>query len=573
MDGQSGLLTKGRQMIDEIRVENLALIREASLSPCAGLTVLTGETGAGKTALLSACKLLMGERADKGLVRDGESALVVSGRFFGLGRAAAGAEAQGASADAFSEALDDGIVAVRRVSADGRSRVTIDGGMASVGELSRLVAPAIDLCGQHEHQQLMRPSTHVGLLDAWAGEPVARALEEYRRALAEARGAAADLDRVLEAGEASSARLDEARFTLRRIDEVDPREGEHDELAATLARAEHAEALAVAANGAHEALSGEGGALDALEAAASALESAAGYDASLSPFAQSLREAGYVVEDVSRDVRAYRDDVDYDADALREMQERMAALQGILRAYGPRMEDVFAAREAAADLVSLVDDAAAREAAARRALDAAEEALAAAADKLDAARAAAAPRFAEEVTAQMARLEMGGASLECSLARLDRASWTAAGPSSVEFLFRPGASMQARPFARIASGGEASRVTLAIKVVLGQADSVGTLVFDEVDAGVGGAVAVALAGVLADLAKTHQVIVVTHLAQVAVRADVHYVVEKTEGDAPETHLHEVVGDDRVAEIARMLSGDATEASLAHAREMLAAPRA
>ena len=170
----------------------------------------------------------------------------------------------------------------------------------------------------------------------------------------------------------------------------------------------------------------------------------------------------------------------------------------------------------------------------------------------------------------MARLEMGGAQLECALSDLPRGSWTRAGSQAVEFLFRPGAGMQARPLARIASGGEISRVMLAVKVVLGQVDDVDTLVFDEVDAGVGGSTANALAEVLADLAQTHQVIVVTHLAQVAVRGQAHYVVRKAEGEGgmPETDLRKLADDERPAEIARMLSGDATETSLAHAREML-----
>lgn len=201
-----------------------------------------------------------------------------------------------------------------------------------------------------------------------------------------------------------------------------------------------------------------------------------------------------------------------------------------------------------------------------------EARLAEAAEALAAARAEAAPRFTAAVTEQMARLEMGGAQLECALSDLPRGSWTRAGSQAVEFLFRPGAGMQARPLARIASGGEISRVMLAVKVVLGQVDDVDTLVFDEVDAGVGGSTANALAEVLADLAQTHQVIVVTHLAQVAVRGQAHYVVRKTEGadGMPETDLRKLADDERPAEIARMLSGDATETSLAHAREMLAA---
>ena len=556
-------------MIDEIQVENLALIREATLVPARGLTVLTGETGAGKTALLSALKLLMGARADKDAVRDGEEALAVSGRFYGI------ASADGAESDAALAAgdFDDlrELVATRRVTSDGRSRVSIDGRMASVGELARAVAPTIDLCGQHEHQQLMKTSQHVRMLDAWAGEAVAQAHAVYENAFATANAAAAELARVREAGEASSAKLDEARFVLQRIDAVDPREGEYDELLEELARVEHAETLAVAASTAHEALAGEEGAIDALGSAISALDGAARFDAKLGEFAEALREAGYVLEDMARETRDYREGVEFDPEVLAQQQERMASLQGLLRMYGPRMEDVLARRAEAADLVSLVDDAAERERAAQQELDRAEEALAQAAAALSEARAEAAPRFAETVCAQMDRLEMGGAQLVCDLAPLKRGQWTKVGPQAVEFLFRPGAGMQARPLARIASGGEVSRVMLAVKVVLGEVDEVDTLVFDEVDAGVGGSTAVALADVLADLARTHQVIVVTHLAQVAVRGQAHYVVQKAAGDEgamPETDLRQLDSAERPAEIARMLSGDATETSLAHARELL-----
>lgn len=550
-------------MIDEIQVRNLALIKQASLVPAPGLTVLTGETGAGKTALLSALKLLMGVRADKDFVRDGEQSLEVSGRFFGL------ANAEGPDGD---EEASDELVATRRVSSDGRSRVTLDGRMASVRELAARVASTIDLCGQHEQQQLMKPTAHVRMLDAWAGEAVAVPQNAYKQAFSRAKAAAEELDHVLNAGAASSAKLDEARFTLERIDAVGPREGEYEELSARLARAEHAEALALAANRAHEALGGDEGAIDLLNSAIAALDEGGRFDADLSALADSLREAGFVLEDVARSARDYRDGVEFDPEALEQDQERMSALQGLLRAYGPRMVDVLAARDEAADLVSAVDDAAERERAARKKVDAAEQKLASAAQALDQARRTAAPQFAEQVTAQMSRLEMGGAELLCEVRPLPRESWTQAGPSEVEFLFRPGAGMQARPLARIASGGEVSRVMLAIKVVLGQADSVDTLVFDEVDAGVGGSTAVALADVLVDLARTHQVIVVTHLAQVAVRGNAHYTVNKVAGTngKPQTNLQQLSAEQRPAEIARMLSGDATQASLAHAREMLEA---
>lgn len=561
-------------MIDELQVENLALIRHAVLQPAAGMTVLTGETGAGKTALISALQLLMGGRATKDAVRDGEDSLTVSGRFFRDVKVG-GVPDEWASKDgACSEGMLDGVgdedelVILRSVRADGKSRATMNGRMASAGELREAVSPLVDLCGQHEHQRLMQPAQHMRMLDSWADESVAEALKTYRKAFDRAAEAQAELERVLESASASSAKLDEARFVCKRMEAVRPQAGEYEELVISLRKAENAESLAMAADGAHQALSGEGGALDGLNAAIAALESASRFDDGLCAYAESLREAGYVLEDVSHDARTYRDSIEFDEESLRANQERMSELQGLLRTYGPRMEDVLEAWAQAVEAVSLVDDAVERERAARSAVDAAEADLAQAAEALANARSDAAPRFVREACEQMARLEMGGAQLECLLEDVPRAQWTRMGSQTVEFMFRPGAGMQARPLARIASGGEMSRVMLACKVVLGSRDNVDTLVFDEVDAGVGGSTANALAEVLADLARTHQVIVITHLAQVAVRGDAHYVVRKTAGEVPETQLLQLSEDARPAEIARMLSGSATEASLTHAKELL-----
>lgn len=539
-------------MIDEIRVENLALIREASLVPCSGLTVLTGETGAGKTALLSALKLLMGERADASSVREGEAGLVVEGRFF--------------------KGADDpeGFGVVRSVSADGRSRVKIDGSISSVRELATRVGSMIDLCGQHEHQSLLDSANHVRMVDLWAADTIAPILDDYRAKLHVARAAAAELARVTEASRSKGALLDEARFTVERISEVNPRFGEYEELEESLPRAEHAEALASAANDAQSLLSEENAALDSLNGAIAELQRMAGVDKKLSEFADSLAEASILIEDAAADLRRYRDSVDFDPEELARQQDRFGQLKGLLRQYGPTMDDVFARLESSKELLSLVDDAEERVKRARLELDAAEGDLVQAARALMKARSVAGPRFCREVVRQMARLEMGGAEVLWDERELPRERWTDSGPSICELLYRSGSGLTPRPLKRIASGGELSRVLLAAKVVMGSADHAGTLVFDEVDAGVGGATARSLATVLADLAKTHQVIVVTHLAQVAVVADAHYVVRKvdTGSGIPETSLVPVEGDERVAEIARMLSGDSSPESLAHARAML-----
>jgi DNA repair protein RecN (Recombination protein N) len=538
-------------MIDELHVSDVALIRDATIAPADGLTVLTGETGAGKTALLQACKLLAGERADAGAVREGASALVVEGRVFTRGD-------------------PDGHVVRRSVEAGGRGRVELDGHMASVRELAEQVGTGIDLCGQHEHQRLLSSSTHAALLDAFAGERDAEALVRYREALDAAAVAAAELARIREAGAASADRLDEASFVLSRIDEVAPQEGELEHLEETLPVAEHSEALIRAAETAHEAVSGDDGAADRLSSAVSALRAAAPYDHTLAERADALESALIDAQDVAEGLRSYRDAIELDPAELEAMQTRQARLQGLMRTYGPSMDDVFARRAAAADLIEAAGDTGERERAAVKAVERSEAELARAADAVDACRHEAAPLLAEAVGAQMARLEMGTAALEVSVERLPRSQWGPAGPSHVELLYQPGSGLTPRPLKKIASGGEVSRVMLACKVVEGESDAAETLVFDEVDAGVGGATAVALADVLADLAKTHQVIVVTHLAQVAVRADRHYVVAKSAGDVPETTISEVTGDERIAEVARMLSGDASKAALAHAAEMLEA---
>lgn len=544
-------------MIDELHVQNVALIREATLVPASGLTVITGETGAGKSALLSAIKLLVGERADAGAVREGERALAVEARFFSSGSDM------------------DGTVVRRRVEASGRGRVEIDGRMASVRELAEGVGSTIDLCGQHEHQRLLRVQNHVALLDAWGEERTSAALAAYRDALASARAAADELERVSKLARTAQERLDDADFTLRTIDQVGPSVEEFADLEATLPRVEHAEQLMRAASAARAGLVGDGGVCDVLAQSIDELEDAARHDERLSRFAEALDSNRIDLEDIASELRSYRDDLDFDPEQLDEMQGRMAAYQGLLRRFGPDLEDVLERRERAAEIVSAASDGGERERACRRAVEEAEQALAVAADALEAARREAAPGFAQAVSAQMAYLKMGTAEVSFSIERLPRAQWGPAGPCRVELMYRPSAGLSPRPLRKIASGGEVSRVMLAVKVVLGEvakdsgADAE-TLVFDEVDAGVGGATAVALAEVLARLAKTHQVIVVSHLAQVAVLAESHYLVEKSGTEVSETGIRELAADERAAEIARMLSGDASETSLAHAREMLEA---
>ncbi|MBF0911717.1 MAG: DNA repair protein RecN [Atopobiaceae bacterium] len=539
-------------MLDELHVQNVALIQDASLLPSAGLTVLTGETGAGKTALLSSIKLLVGERADASAVREGTDALQVEARFF------------------TSNDDKDGVIVSRRVSADGRGRVEIDGHMASVKELALGIGTSIDLCGQHEHQRLLDVKNHVGMLDAWIGNPLQVPLGEYQESLQAYHAAVAELQRVREVSQSSSSKIDDAAFLIQKIDEVSPKEGELEELEEQLPRFEHSESLLQATEGAHQVLSDDGGVLDSLSEVVQMLQNALSYDATLNGYVDSLSSALIEIEDVSSELRSYVSALDFDEESLASMQERMARLQGLMRTYGPGIKDVFKKYQAAQELVEATRDTEKLLHDAQLVVNEAKEKLISKAQILQAMRHEAAPKLCKAVNAQMSRLQMGSAQIELLFDDLPFEQWNKTGSEKVELMYKPSAQMTARPLKKIASGGEISRVMLACKVVLGKSDECDTLVFDEVDAGVGGATALSLAEVLEQLAQTHQVIVVTHLPQVAVMGDKHYVVSKSEehNAIPVTSITEVTGVQREEEIARMLSGTITEASLAHAQELL-----
>jgi len=359
------------------------------------------------------------------------------------------------------------------------------------------------------------------------------------------------------------------------IDGVAPAPGEDEALDARLPALQHAERLAEAADAATSALRGEQGALDRLGDATASLARVSGIDPAIDGIAARLQEASALVDDASGATRAYRDAVEHDPAALDAAMSRASALAGLKRKYGPRLDDVLAARDAARKALGECEDFEQAITRAEAELKAAESELREAARLLSTARMAAAPEFEKALRDAATNLAMTAARFEVSFTDLAFEAWTESGPQRVEFLYAPAAGQPARPLVRIASGGEVSRVMLALKGVLGTADTTETLVFDEVDAGIGGATAHAVGQQLAWLSASHQVIVVTHLAQVAAYADRQLVVNRTTAAAPTaaTSVIEVIGEQREAEIARMLSGDASEASLAHARELLGSAQA
>lgn len=556
-------------MLEEIRVADVGVIARATVPIGAGLTVLTGETGAGKTMLLEAVDLLLGGRADSGLVRPGAARAVVEGRF----RLPAGHPALLRARDAGAEPDEDGsLVVLRTVSAEGRSRCVAGGAAVPVALLAELGEGLVAVHGQADQQRLARPLVQRELVDRYAGPAAAAELARcgtVHAALAAARAEQAEItgraqDRALEA--------DGLRHALGLIAALRPVPGEEQETARSVARLAHAEALSVASRQAHDLLV-DGEDTDARARAVAAgrlVEGAAELDPTLAAVVERITEAAVLLEDAARDLASYADALVVDPAALAAAQERTAALRSLVRRYVPGQDAAALAAwadEAQRRLADLEGDDARRDAVGEDVVRLEAE-LAAAADRLTALRRAAGDRLATAVQSELGALAMPGASIAVEIASVPPGP---AGADHVTLTLTAHAGAPARPIARGASGGELSRVMLALEVVLALADPVPTMVFDEVDAGVGGQAAVEVGRRLGRLARTHQVLVVTHLAQVAAFAGHHVRVSKASASGVITSDVSVLDEAaRAVELARMLGGDErSRPALEHARELLA----
>ncbi len=565
-------------MIDELQVKNLALIKDAHIEFSPKMTVLTGETGAGKTALLSALKLLVGERAHSQDIREGSDALELSARIFlhkeqelELSALISDEHKQRQELFEYFDLGDDEECLIqRKQTSEGRSRCNINAQMAKASQLAILLGPELDLCGQHEHQSLLNVKRHRFFYDSWLGAPAHQSSQAYTKAYLAYKDSLAQIASFEEAMRSSKQQLEDARFALERIAEVDPQLGELEELQAQLPRYEHAESLAEHAAEAFNLLMDEDAVLDSLSAAVSEIDRACLMDEKLLSLKANLQEALVLAEDSAAELRQYKASLPFDPYELERLRSRLDALEALAKLYGPRMEDVLKLKEESAHLLASVDNADETQ----RLLDEqSKKALAhlqEQAQQFYALREASVKDFCTQVNAFLDRLEMKGAHLELKLELLDENLWTSQSPCMLEFMFKPSAHMSARSLARIASGGEISRLMLALKLVLSQADNRSTLVFDEIDAGVGGQAAQAIAELLAELARRQQVIVVTHLAQIAACADRHYLLSKLQDSSGEAHTElKLLSDtERIDELARMLSGASSPVARAHAQELL-----
>ena len=571
-------------MLEEIRIGQLGVIDSSTLRLGPGLTVITGETGAGKTMVVTSLALLLGERADAGAVRSGAARSVVEGRFTlpEAGAAAGRALEAGAELDAAGPGRAEMLVA-RTVAAGGRSRAHVGGRSVPNGLLGELADDLVAVHGQSEQVLLRSPQRQREVVDAAAGDAVAVPLARYRAVLADHRAVRAELDDIRTRGRERAQEADLLRHGLERVEAVDPRPGEDVALAEEAERLSHVEDLRLAAATAHAALTGEdddatGGAsaVGAVEAARRALAAVRDHDPVLADLADRLAEASVVLVEAGADTASHLAGLEADPARLAVVQDRRAELSALVRTYGGDragdgpggVDGVLAwAQDASRRLLGLEGDDDRVVALAAREQELAGE-LEELASTLSAARTAAGDRLAAAATAELAALAMGGARLVVQVVRTGRLGPD--GGDDVALLLAAHAGADPRPLARGASGGELSRVMLALEVVLAEADPVETFVFDEVDSGVGGRAAVEIGRRLAALARRAQVLVVTHLPQVAAFADAHLLVEKgLDGSVVASGVRALDDEGRVAELARMLAGHGTSRSAReHAAELL-----
>ena len=551
-------------MLVELRIRNVAVIDTVSLPLAAGLNVLTGETGAGKSLIIGALGMLLGERAAADRVRSGSEKATVEGVFDVRGRRELRAllDERGIDAD------DDLIVLKREVGANGRSRAWINGSTVTAAVLADVGSRLVSVHGQHDSRQLVDAEHQRDVLDAYVqGGAVRERVAEAHGTLMALRARERELEqRRTEA----TRRADYLRFVVREIEEVNPVPGEDDALDADIRRLSHAEELQGLAAQASAAISGdERAALTRLAVVRRSLSSLTRIDPELERLQAGFDAAVYALDELSSELEQYAESVEADPQRLRTLERRRDQVLGLMRKYGPTIGDVIAEGAKARAELDLVDGGTLDLAAIAESRAAAEGALAEAAAELTRLRQGGARQFARAVSALLPELGMREGRVDVVLTALE--GITATGAESVQFVAALNAGSDVRPLSRIASGGELSRVMLALSTVLAQLQQVPTLVFDEVDAGVGGAVAWQVGALMRRVASHHQVLAISHLAQIAARAHHHIVVHKSAVGTVTTSDTSVVTEDaRVVEVARMLGGDADrEVSRAHARELIA----
>ena len=562
-------------MIEELSIRNLGVIGEARLPLGPGFTALTGETGAGKTMIVTALGLLLGDRADSQVLRAGSSAAVVEGNWLidADGTVAARVNDAGGDLDPAGAGLA-ALLLSRSVSAEGRSRAVVGGRTTPVSVLSELGRELVVVHGQADQVRLRSATAQRLALDRFAGVDLATVLDEYQETFRRWQSSQGELDLLVAEQDRRAREAEELREAIEEIEAVAPQRGEDVELAERAERIGNLEELRLAASGAHERLSAQDSddgtdVLGLLDGAKRQLERVASHDPSLTPIAEAIANASFAVADVSGLLSSYLGSLDADsAHELEAIQERRAVLGALTRKHGQSLDETIDFLAVGSGRLLELDNDTDRIERLRSAVAEDRAQLVELAKRLSDIRSSAAEKLSTEVTAELTALAMADASVTVLVE--SRPEYSPSGKDQVSILLQPHAGAEPRPLGRGASGGELSRVMLAIEVVIAGSDPVPTFIFDEVDAGVGGASAIEIGKRLARLARSAQVIVVTHLPQVAAFATNHLrVVKDSDGGVTASSVQQLEGEERTAELARMLSGlPDSESGLAHARELL-----
>lgn len=554
-------------MLEHLHIRNVALIKESEISFGDGLNILTGETGAGKSMIIDSLQFALGGRAGKDFLRHGEKQAVVEALFSVQSQALTEKLAE----NGIAPEEDGTLLITRTLSEAGKSVCRINGSTVTVGMLKEIAEDMIDIYGQHEHQSLLNPVKHIRLLDRFCGAGFGEAMEEYKNSRQRLKDLEKQLAILIGDESQREQRMDMLLFQKEEIEAAELREGEEDALLEQKKRLSSMERL-MRLTGESITLLYDGddrapSACDRLGDALAKLQEAAEYDAALSPLADALADGYAAVEDCARELKREAEKQEADPEELERIEERLQLFYKLKRKYGGSIEAVLEFYEKAVQELEFLSNSS--EKAAELSAEKAEEEkrLSALAETLTARRRATAEQVEEQIETALHDMEMKHARFHIQIE--EKADWGADGKDKVEFLISANAGEPLKPLAKIASGGEMSRVMLALKTVLVDADEIGTFIFDEIDTGVSGRTARRVGEKMRFLGGKRQLLCITHLPQIAAMADNHFLIEK-ESDAGETVTRVTALDEEgaVREVARLMN-DVTETTLAAARELLA----
>lgn len=554
-------------MLEHLHIRNVALIKESEISFGDGLNILTGETGAGKSMIIDSLQFALGGRAGKDFLRHGEKQAAVEALFSVQSQALTEKLAE----NGIAPEEDGTLLITRTLSEAGKSVCRINGSTVTVGMLKEIAEDMIDIYGQHEHQSLLNPVKHIRLLDRFCGAGFGEAMEEYKNSRQRLKDLEKQLAILIGDESQREQRMDMLLFQKEEIEAAELREGEEDALLEQKKRLSSMERL-IRLTGESVTLLYDGddrapSACDQLGDALAKLQEAAEYDAALSPLADALADGYAAVEDCARELKREAEEQEADPEELERIEERLQLFYKLKRKYGGSIEAVLEFYEKAVQELEFLSNSSekAAELSAKKAAE--EKRLSALAETLTARRRATAEQVEEQIETALHDMEMKHARFHIQIE--EKADWGADGKDKVEFLISANAGEPLKPLAKIASGGEMSRVMLALKTVLVDADEIGTFIFDEIDTGVSGRTARRVGEKMRFLGGKRQLLCITHLPQIAAMADNHFLIEK-ESDAGETVTRVTALDEEgaVREVARLMN-DVTETTLAAARELLA----